>query len=240
MKNLIAHLKEDWYKYVLEIIVITIGILGAFALNSWNDGRKVAAAQQELINSLIEDFEYNTDVLLNEKLVLSEERLTNMNLFYHLIENETQIVSVDSLRTLARTFFRFNEFTPNLTAYNTAQSTGSLGLLKNKKLMSEFTLFIETYDLSRLITEANGVSFWNGSSWEFRKTVQPGMIYNSIYSGSLEFETNYAEYQQIMGTPLARNALQNAYILEGNNSEKLKLMHQYSVNILELLKEMRD
>ena len=36
MNKIFNHLKSDWYKYVLELIVITAGILGAYALNNWS------------------------------------------------------------------------------------------------------------------------------------------------------------------------------------------------------------
>ncbi len=55
MKKLWRHLKDDWYKYLLEILVITLGILGAFLLNSWNEDRKTMEATNESLNNLLED-----------------------------------------------------------------------------------------------------------------------------------------------------------------------------------------
>ena len=40
MKEIINHLKSEWWKYGLETIVVIVGILVAFSLDNWNENRK--------------------------------------------------------------------------------------------------------------------------------------------------------------------------------------------------------
>ena len=49
MKKILNHLTTDWYKYLLELIVITAGVLGAFALNNWNEGTKSIQKSREIL-----------------------------------------------------------------------------------------------------------------------------------------------------------------------------------------------
>ena len=37
MKKILKHLKTDWYKYFIEILVVSFGILVAFGLNNWKE-----------------------------------------------------------------------------------------------------------------------------------------------------------------------------------------------------------
>ena len=49
MKKLLETLKQKWAEYLLEMIVITAGILGAFGLNSWNQNRLDSKEEQRLL-----------------------------------------------------------------------------------------------------------------------------------------------------------------------------------------------
>ncbi len=59
MKRIIETLKSKWPEYFLEVIVITIGILGAFILNNWNENRKLSIDIENLFSSFENELEAN-------------------------------------------------------------------------------------------------------------------------------------------------------------------------------------
>lgn len=52
MKKIINHLTENWIRHGFETLVVTIGILGAFTLNNWNEGRKEEIFERKVLNEL--------------------------------------------------------------------------------------------------------------------------------------------------------------------------------------------
>ena len=49
MKKILKHLRKNWIRHGFETLVVTIGILGAFTLNTWNEQR----IQNNRINSIL-------------------------------------------------------------------------------------------------------------------------------------------------------------------------------------------
>lgn len=92
MKKILEHLRTDWYKYLLEILVLTIGIYCAFELENWNSRRQanneLYLSLQRLVNRVrLDEFSYSqkrdlyqfhialTDSLLNPELRMSKYRI---------------------------------------------------------------------------------------------------------------------------------------------------------------------
>lgn len=132
MKRILTTLSQKWPEYLLEILVITFGILGAFALNSWNEGRKKAQEQQEIVANLHEEF--STNLVALEGQISRLERKNKMCIFLLQIVDKDSIVEQNSLDTLITNLFDSPSWNPSTYVLSDLRNTGQLKSLKNEKL----------------------------------------------------------------------------------------------------------
>lgn len=85
MKKILETLQRKWTEYLLEILVITIGIIGAFALNNWNENRKSNIAELETFQRIINDLKTETS-----KAQGYLDAFNGHKALYFQIYNETQ------------------------------------------------------------------------------------------------------------------------------------------------------
>ena len=76
MTAILKVLQRKWAEYLLEILVIIFGILGAFALDNWNEERKARMADEalrkETIKTVYSELQHD---IVNIDLVLDQLEL---------------------------------------------------------------------------------------------------------------------------------------------------------------------
>ena len=129
MKRIFTILSQKWPEFLLEIIVITIGILGAFALNSWNENRKDRIKEQQVIGQLISDYESNL-AQLEEKMAMRESMIKAARSYLNAIDNPEE-ANHDSLASYLALMILDPTYEP---ISNDLISSGNIRLIKNDTL----------------------------------------------------------------------------------------------------------
>ncbi|MDW3194465.1 MAG: hypothetical protein R8G66_18960 [Cytophagales bacterium] len=131
MKIIFKTLKEKWPEYFLEILVITLGILGALLLNNWNDGRKARNVQKKTMERMIDDMESDIEryEFLNRRF---DVRIGKCDSVLQLIQ--TQKTLDDRLGIIAVELVSLYLVEAHTTTYEEMLNTSRIYSLKNGRL----------------------------------------------------------------------------------------------------------
>ena len=134
MKRILTILKDKWPEYILEILVITLGILGAFALNSWNEQNKSRTLEKEYVSRLVEDLAKDT-AIFNLELKNTRIRFEESQALYEIITSDQAIISDTSQFLLSiQTIGRTNRPVIHSDTFEDLISTGNASILQDKSI----------------------------------------------------------------------------------------------------------
>lgn len=237
MKQILLHLKKEWYKYGLETLVVIVGVLIAFSLNNWNEARKTEVNKDQLLESLITEYEYNLAALNVTSFVDSMLQQNIVKLLGRMNSGNN-----DSANFLVGGTLLNQTFDPVNGALRSAITSGDIHLINNKDLlaslfawedlisdMNEEQLLLknEQWEMMDKFTDYYRVS---DAISEFAEYLQPEVI--GSWPGS-KFESE----NTLLSNPEFESSLYKRLHLVYSKSNEMKIVIEANQKILELLKE---
>lgn len=128
-----------WRWLLAEIGIVVVGILIAFSLNSWWDGRTAAAREQAHLIALRADFRQNVERL--DALAASQDRVSRASRALLVVARDQGSVSPDSIDRLMGQVFSSDQFDPVMGAYENLVNSGGLAQIRDEGLRGELASF---------------------------------------------------------------------------------------------------
>lgn len=247
-KRLAAQNKFAAYlRYAIgEILLVVVGILIALQVNNMNEQRKLNNERKALIQSLVSDFKATRLRIasIKEDFELNIERTSR---FLAVSYTDNAEISVDSLQYYLSGAFTMPPFEPNLTSYNQAVATGTIGLIESKAFLGDMSKFLTTYAWHSHTVSLSGEIFYLGSIWEIRKQI--GNL-TSLAGKSRSFngarkivpeayKLSDEEYRAFIKKPEVFAAIDNMQTILYNILENLETMDKEAELIIEELEQLK-
>jgi len=138
MKKILNHLASDWYKYLLELIVITAGILGAFMLNGWKESLDNRSEEVRILKGLKEEFEVNLKEV-ERNIELNTMAVESSILMVELIRSAEPFANQNYFDSLMYSSYMFGTFDAQTGLVEEVISSGKLSVLSDADLRNRLT-----------------------------------------------------------------------------------------------------
>ncbi|MEO1053343.1 MAG: hypothetical protein AAFX87_22105 [Bacteroidota bacterium] len=143
MKKILDTLKQKWAEYILEIVVIIIGVLGAFALNNWNTQRVKANAEKSLYANVKRQINDDKKVIIGN-IKYNDVYLKQFDFAAKIIERNDRS-QIDTLGFITMNLTKYSDVNRNSDIYQTLVNSGELSLLNNRVVIEKLQKLEETY-----------------------------------------------------------------------------------------------
>jgi hypothetical protein len=121
-------------EYLIEFIIIVLGITLSFMLNEWRNNRDNRAAEIEALQAI------HADLVADSTTVDKEIKILNSYVKYYgyFLQNiKNKNAKQDSIVQALNVFGNYTTFEIRNVSFQQLQATGQLRLISNKKLLNQ-------------------------------------------------------------------------------------------------------
>ncbi len=136
---MLQQLKQNWQKYILDILVIIIGISISFLLDEWRQNLQEKDIEIESLESIRSNLMVDT-VILNTRIKRCEVFLWS---YSQILKYDSLDFPKDSLKIYLDHTLTYSTFEATQIGYEALKQTGNAKLISNKELL---TSIIQLYE----------------------------------------------------------------------------------------------
>ena len=124
-----------------EILLVVIGILIALQVNNWSEQQKLKTSEQQVLKSLLKEFQYNQEILEKTILRNKENLAVAQNLGNYTGPHLPQIDEKELSQSMVGVFKYMVNYLPSMGTLYDVINSGKLSLISNQELRSELAAF---------------------------------------------------------------------------------------------------
>ena len=198
MKRILSTLSKKWPEYILEVLVITLSILGAFALENWNQNRQSARLVGDYYCRFLADIAQD-ESKIQELIRESQERLTSSNELLAILLKPTPNKRQAIERVLAASSRISYQFKPISAGYDDLKSSGNLNTFTDQAVVDRVGRYLqESEGLAGNITNNGHIAL--NELFEIENLFEVGFTDNRFFLRGLD--TTIVDAAQLDRSPL--------------------------------------
>lgn len=233
MKRIINTLSRKWPEYLLEILVLIIGIYGAFELENWNDSVNNTQKSESLRRGLIAEFENNLSDLNTALRVHARSAESGIE-FLRLISAKEEVYS-DTGDSLMKAFFNAWTFNPRNGALRTGVSSGDIHLLADEALLE---LLFEWEDMVNDAVEDEKYGVNNLLNFLYQPN--PYLEWQNILGTEAQPWIDSSDYEKLLAEASFKYFVSVQIVFHQGAHKELIQLKKANEKILELLKKRSE
>jgi hypothetical protein len=135
--------RTNWKGYIVELVVVFIGITGAFLLNNWRENAKDIQLEMKYLHTLSSEVTGDT---ANLEAGIEDKELKLEKIRKYIMHIKSGSATIDSAAVLVSTILSISTFGINSSTYESMKYNGTLNLIRNFELRQKIVNYYESFE----------------------------------------------------------------------------------------------